>query len=139
MSRQSELLQWGRGPETAESARVNSSGRVNPRLQWGRGPETAESAETPYLNPMISGLQWGRGPETAERTHAATAQAGSYSASMGPRSGDRGEDYFDPLVLNRTNGFNGAAVRRPRRVGRKASAAAAARASMGPRSGDRGE
>ncbi len=59
-------------------------------------------------------LQWGRGQVTAEMLGRSYASIRSYEASMGPRSGDRG-NHADASI-ERT----------------------AILASMGPRSGDRG-
>src|SRR5437762_1504796 len=85
-------LQWGRGPETAESPLNLTLTKQSLPLQWGRGPETAERRQAPAQRPgapCFNGaavrrprraahcrpvatfpkrLQWGRGPETAERS-----------------------------------------------------------------------
>src|SRR2546422_941468 len=62
------------------------------RLQWGRGLSTAESAVA--SGSQLRGncqLQWGRGLSTAESVTAKLAAAPFASASMGPRSFNRGE------------------------------------------------
>ena len=162
-----DTLQWGRGPETAESrvaARLHAA--ASARLQWGRGPETAESADRALgAVAAVDALQWGRGPETAERRDGVAKRRSDRRASMGPRSGDRGElisagcamprrswlqwgrgpetaesAMRAPMRCARHRGFNGAAVRRPRRVAQSShERLQRSTASMGPRSGDRGE
>ena len=82
-------------------------------------------------------LQWGRGPETAERRSVAASHSRSRRrASMGPRSGDRGESLAPGSHRGLSQPcFNGAAVRRPRRARRVSPRRhALARASTGPRS-----
>ncbi len=37
-----DMLQWGRGPMTAEIIGTPTSWSESPVLQWGRGPMTAE-------------------------------------------------------------------------------------------------
>ena len=56
-------------------------------------------------------LQWGRAPMSAEIHICCVGIERSPRASMGPRSDERGNDAFSGLVLFKTLGFNGAALR----------------------------
>ena len=135
-------LQRGRGPETAESTSSPSASRTKRQaLQRGRGPETAERTErirrwnrgtnastgprsgdrgesmsAKQVQAVMPKLQRGRGPETAESTTHACYYNLVIGASTGPRSGDRGERSQPGCGDDAHAGFNGAAVRRPRRV-----------------------
>jgi hypothetical protein len=62
-----ELLQRGRGPETAERVRIAvCTVAALASLQRGRGPETAERPSARGSVARQRKLQRGRGPETAE-------------------------------------------------------------------------
>ncbi len=104
-------LQWGRGHVTAESNRHNAE-QWNERgsLQWGRGHVTAESKRYAEYMTSKKKLQWGRGHVTAERSLPPSATNVLPSASMGPRSCDRGEmrGVFSSAIAPCR--FNGAAV-----------------------------
>src|SRR5579885_390569 len=115
-----------------------ASGRARSSLQWGRDLEIAEMAKRTQGNSFAAWLQWGRDLEIAEIPAARACArwpvyrfngaaiwrsrklSGSgaveriHCASMGPRSGDRGNKRADRW--GERNEF----------------------ASMGPRSGDRG-
>ena len=111
----SELLQWGRGPKTAETIRAHVSGSMTWKLQWGRGPKTAETRPAGAAEPG------------AERFNGAAVRR--------PRRLPN-----DVRIRLGYGGFNGAAVRRPRRPARGTSArTTSGDASMGPRSEDRGD
>ncbi len=162
----SRQLQWGRGHSTAEIA--SARGREHRRAQRFNGAAVIRPRKWPTSaigsGPMVA-LQWGRGHSTAEigrlaRRHAdratgfngaavirprkcaatsAVVDAATASASMGPRSFDRGNAAAIGRRWRSSVGFNGAAVIRPR----KSSDGAPDRlqrpsASMGPRSFDRG-
>src|SRR5688572_29781645 len=60
------------------------------QLQWGRGRVTAETAKGPLLLLNLRQLQWGRGRVTAETSPMQTICPWALTASMGPRSSDRG-------------------------------------------------
>ncbi len=83
-------LQWGRGLTTTDTeSAVSLAGSVK-RLQWGRGLTTTDT-----------GIRWLRRPRGAQ-------------ASMGPRSHDHGYSSTTRPKTPTENGFNGAAVSRPR-------------------------
>jgi hypothetical protein len=160
------LLQRGRGPETAESGMAcetssrsglastgpRSGDRGEPDQDRRRKPEQdaastgprsgdrgERTSEANWKQPL-KWLQRGRGPETAESLVLLLGQHERRDASTGPRSGDRGE--LLPMFPNpaKRGGFNGAAVRRPRRAARsRRRRPRGGTASTGPRSGDRGE
>jgi len=109
-------LQWGRAPESAEIGREQQQCRTEPvELQWGRAPESAEmnqeTTEEGTINYRFNGAALRRARRCSIRkrcTHGTTA-------SMGPRSGERGDIVRVTFV-------------RPHSP-----------ASMGPRSGERGD
>ncbi len=83
------VLQWGRGQVTAEMPDWFSWPPEKPRLQWGRGQVTAEMPVRFARFTCVARLQWGRGQVTAEMRSSSPPKLSS-AASMGPRSGDRG-------------------------------------------------
>jgi len=109
-----EVLQWGRGRTTAESRRGWLAIHATTSLQWGRGRTTAESG---------LGLRHGvlvrlasMGPRSHDRGIPGCQCDGHDHdrASMGPRSHDRGIGNQELAGGAATDGFNGAAVARPR-------------------------
>ena len=108
------MLQWGRGLSTAEMCLGAASGMrwscfngaavFQPRksstcsydraahasLQWGRGLSTAEIDRAESARQHRGWLQWGRGLSTAEIIGRRQVCAAEESASMGPRSFNRG-------------------------------------------------
>ena len=60
-------------------------------LQWSRGHVTAERSRYGMMGGSVISLQWSRGHVTAESAAATAAHVHSPSASMEPRSCDRGE------------------------------------------------
>ncbi len=116
LARQAEIsLQWSRGANTAERTSVPASTRGERELQWSRGANTAERMRRAEILWLIGLLQWSRGANTAESDDQTASAA-------------------------QTRGFNGAAVRTPRRElqvsGRDRDRAGA---SMEPRCEHRGE
>ena len=110
--REPTRLQWGRGPETAESRR-----RASPLSDCASmGPRSGDRGESRRgRRAWPSALQWGRGRETAEsarRDPARARDAGFNGAAVRRPRRDRG----DRRRASAGRGFNGAAVRRPRRV-----------------------
>src|SRR5579875_1985864 len=90
--------------------------RVLHRLQWGRDLVIAEIGEEPFRAAINISLQWGRDLVIAEIHLLAESLHKAYRrASMGPRSGDRGNAAAQLQHQAQTDN-----------------------ASMGPRSGDRG-
>jgi len=87
------MLQCGHGPETVENhVPGDRFGQEHLKLQCGHGPETVENGGGSGVNVSpIRGLQCGHGPETVENGILAHRAPASKSASMRPRSGDRGE------------------------------------------------
>src|SRR5579883_1521362 len=113
--RTSPLLQWGRDLEIAEMGPRVPGLPKRGLLQWGRDLEIAEMEDgvPPDMEEQL--LQWGRDLEIAEMWSEYGSLARQMAkASMGPRSGDRGNAG-------------------PRQAYRRDAGA-----SMGPRSGDRG-
>ncbi len=80
-------------------------------LQWGRGQVTAEISPGNEKRRSASRLQWGRGQVTAEMHQRKRVAAKDSPASMGPRSGDRGNGSAPRIAGTFSLGFNGAAVR----------------------------
>ncbi len=129
------------GPRSGD--RGNMATRCAPssrarRLQWGRDLVIAEivwnvtSIQYWYL------LQWGRDLVIAEICRAICSSGVGSSASMGPRSGDRG----NKMVNLKQVEYHGASMgpRSGDRGNTPGILATSTRkgASMGPRSGDRG-
>ena len=79
-------------------------------LQWGRGLATAEWKEMGQQTLQQALLQWGRGHVTAECLLSYPFNRRGPSASMGPRSRDRGvvQKFLRRAIALRR--FNGAAV-----------------------------
>ncbi len=165
VTRDRNVLQWGRGRATAECGvpvtfiAALAPASMGPRsrdrgmctydgvaidagvgLQWGRGRATAEWALA-LPRGQRQRLRASMGPRSRDRgmAEAAESPAASPTASMGPRSRDRG------MMRRCADGrqvfmrFNGAAVARPRNVRPFARIIGGHHhASMGPRSRDRG-
>src|SRR5579885_2258134 len=113
--RTSPLLQWGRDLEIAEMGPRVPGLPKRGLLQWGRDLEIAEMEDgvPPDMEEQL--LQWGRDLEIAEMWSEYGSLARQMAkASMGPRSGDRGNEDVPAEVMGLWA------------------------ASMGPRSGDRG-
>jgi len=140
---------WGNAPE-------------NVRLQRGRSPKTAEIPHPRLLIEIGRMLQRGRSPKTAEIQTHRTIHALYRTASTGPQSEDRGDASRSSLIIasivlqrgrspktaemrsqrctrSSRTGFNGAAVRRPRRSPGARSNPETVLASTGPQSEDRGD
>src|SRR5262249_33738404 len=86
------LLQWSRGPETAEKRPISTATRRTGKLQWSRGPETAEK----------------KLPNSRKRRRKRSFNG---AAVRRPR---RSRDQYRERRRQRVC-VNGAAVRRPRR------------------------
>src|SRR6266850_559827 len=85
------MLQWGRALSSAESSSNSSiQSPPHPGLQWGRALSSAESVPTRVECRSILGLQWGRALSSAESRLVLSGRARHQSASMGPRSVERG-------------------------------------------------
>ncbi len=79
-------------------------------LQWGRDQLIAEIlGGNQNLEPALQ-LQWGRDQLIAEISNITTACAPCGSASMGPRSADRGNGASNLKGRDKGCGFNGAAI-----------------------------
>ena len=79
------VLQWGRVLMNAETPPYNVEGQLLPKLQWGRVLMNAETDGDFWL-PGLPG-----------------------SASMGPRSHERGNQSLVPNRVRKCSRFNGAA------------------------------
>src|SRR5262245_6746323 len=89
--------------------------RTRSGLKWGRDPSTAEITGGNVQTTYVFGLQWGRDPSTAEIPRLRSVDPRHATASMGPRSIDRGNPTPWVEITMRISGFNGAAMDRPRR------------------------
>ncbi len=135
------LLQRGRAPESAE---IHFFHYLLPwvfqSLQRGRAPESAEMRDLCALTIFNHGLQRGRAPESAEICQLKANLHAARAASTGPRSGERGDVVDQEVVDGSQCSFNGAALRRARRLLVEfAPPAGLELASTGPRSGERGD
>ena len=83
-------------------------------LQWGRAPRSAETKTEALLWFRDEKLQWGRAPRSAE-TWSARRSSSVSSASMGPRSDERGNAAKVTDAQVTAQGFNGAALRGARK------------------------
>src|SRR4051794_17934357 len=72
-------------------ATVIASHAIFTVLQWSRGPVTAESRALERKTKDYGQLQWSRGPVTAESVMTFYARDLQKPASMEPRSCDRGK------------------------------------------------
>jgi len=85
------MLQWGRAPRSAETD-VRLQVRADAHLlQWGRAPRSAETGEGLPVRALALELQWGRAPRSAETHGRPSFGSLISSASMGPRSEERGD------------------------------------------------
>src|SRR6184192_4211844 len=82
--RQTRKLQWGRALVSAEIQRAAGNSAASARLQWGRALVSAE---------IIDKLELASAPRLA---------------SMGPRSGERGNQGISSLRTSMGTRFNGA-------------------------------
>ncbi len=84
------------------------------------GPLSEESGEVVVAGaaePFVAPLQWGRSPKRAESSPVADMSSDEFHASMGPLSEESGERIRVHCRARRwSNRFNGAALRRERRV-----------------------
>ena len=104
------MLQWGRvlmNAETGADAALLSAQALG--LQWGRVLMNAETIDGHSDSSDLLRLQWGRVLMNAETTKCRECPFGPTTASMGPRSHERGNPpYRGPPVTDRSC-FNGAA------------------------------
>src|SRR5579885_3044275 len=84
------LLQWGRDLEIAEMPLRAVHSLDDHRLQWGRDLEIAEMPLRAVHSLDDHRFQWGRDLEIAEMRPRTPFAWRRSTASMGPRSGDRG-------------------------------------------------
>ena len=89
---------------------------ANNMLQWGRDLSIAESRNLEPPRSSQSALQWGRDLSIAERLPVSSTTSTSVTASMGPRSFDRGKDGCVTPLIGAGKRFNGAAIFRSRKV-----------------------
>src|SRR5579875_833469 len=114
--------------------------RVLHRLQWGRDLVIAEIGEEPFRAAINISLQWGRDLVIAEIHLLAESLHKAYPrASMGPRSGDRGNPNTSANApANRPASMGPRSGDRGNAAAQLQHQAQTDNASMGPRSGDRG-
>ncbi len=84
-------LQWSRDPEIAVNRCATNSVLNSGRLQWSRDPEIAVTCLDTSSGLTNRTLQWSRDPEIAVTSQHVPWARGQASASMEPRSGDRGD------------------------------------------------
>src|SRR5579885_1365101 len=100
-------LQWGRAQVSAEIPEVFApSNQLTGLLQWGRAQVSAEIRTDIPSHRRTRRLQWGRAQVSAEITISLRTKNRMREASMGPRSGERGNPYMSPESLERTGSFN---------------------------------
>jgi hypothetical protein len=109
-------------------------------LQRGRGPETAERRDT--MREAFAAGAASTGPRSGDRGESPPAPdpRSARRASTGPRSGDRGERRAALMPPRTKRCFNGAAVRRPRRVAswsKSSSPSAKLQRGRGPETAER--
>src|ERR1043166_910889 len=85
------LLQWGRAHVSAERVAKSLEGMRGPALQWGRAHVSAESSSVFLIPSGNAALQWGRAHVSAESTLRCQSVIREITASMGPRSRERGK------------------------------------------------
>ena len=85
-------------------------------LQRGRAPESAEMASLYGRSTAATQLQRGRAPESAEIWLVLCRKKSQLTASTGPRSGERGDEGMLFIECGSDCRFNGAALRRARRL-----------------------
>ncbi len=117
------------GPRSCErgnraACRAWQAGRF--KLQWGRARASAEMNNTNDGAPFNSLLQWGRARASAEMGTRRRTRLRVGSASMGPRSCERGNSETHPVRHVEPSCFNGAALVRARKSPYSASREAAA-------------
>src|SRR5258706_537352 len=84
------VLQWGRAQVSAEMCFWRSIGRTASLLQWGRAQVSAEIKFVALAERFRALLQWGRAQVSAEMAYPHGSATEDRGASMGPRSGERG-------------------------------------------------
>ena len=105
-------LQWGRAPMSAEMIAWEGHGTPLPELQWGRAPMSAEIGDKGVeLENSISASMGPRSDERGNAVHATVALHAPMNASMGPRSDERGNSAARASTPSWKPGFNGAALR----------------------------
>src|SRR5581483_10983974 len=117
------------GPRSCErgnraACRAWQAGRF--KLHWGRARASAEMNNTNDGAPFNSLLQWGRARASAEMGTRRRTRLRVGSASMGPRSCERGNSETHPVRHVEPSCFNGAALVRARKSPYSASREAAA-------------
>src|SRR5581483_4459349 len=89
-ARSPEWLQWGRARASAEIAAERENMASICRLQWGRARASAEMSAQLSAQAHSTLLQWGRARASAEMNPHHDAPVATETASMGPRSCERG-------------------------------------------------
>src|SRR3989304_2703768 len=84
------VLQWGRAMVSAETSRAMDSLCHSRSLQWGRALVSAETGALRMPRAPLGSLQWGRALVSAETSRRGNGHHQEVRASMGPRSGERG-------------------------------------------------
>src|SRR5579885_2000940 len=107
-------------------------------LQWGRDLVIAEIGMHVAAPQNAFLLQWGRDLVIAEIRGGSDQGETRLRASMGPRSGDRGNSYGHPQILSDFRLQWGRDLVIAEMWNTPLPAPLHIRASMGPRSGDRG-
>ena len=133
-------LQRGRTPESAESCGLSPARLMASLLQRGRTPESAESSMRFRRAIFPASLQRGRTPESAESSLCATCSRSFLHRFNGAALRRVRRVARRWLRSSHRKSFNGAALRRVRRDRPLRRAAEAfAEASTGPHSGECGE
>src|SRR5579875_1564647 len=132
------VLQWGRDLVIAEIGMHVAAPQNAFLLQWGRDLVIAEIRGG--SDQGETRLRASMGPRSGDRGNISSSyrHIGDSPASMGPRSGDRGNSYGHPQILSDFRLQWGRDLVIAEMWNTPLPAPLHIRASMGPRSGDRG-
>src|SRR5438270_677927 len=82
---------WPRSSDRGKRAIQENDSTLELELQCGHGPRTVENASLPVMGDRGQVLQCGHGPRTVENGTGDETSGRCSSASMWPRSSDRGK------------------------------------------------
>ena len=108
-------LQRGRARESAERPDAPRLPGRSPRFNGAALGRARRGASPRYAPPPLWALQRGRARESAERPRLRPTPRSARRASTGPRSGERGEGFWNNRSVYLSRCFNGAALGRARR------------------------
>ncbi len=130
------------GPQSEDCGELDrvAKNELDPVASTGPQSEDCGESSSPDSRPRSMALQRGRSPKTAESGFGDGVEVRVFLASTGPQSEDCGERATAAMLHAVEQCFNGAAVRRLRRVrGIELGNVSSRVASTGPQSEDCGE